>query len=91
MKIYLGKSFSLNFRHRFDSDGMFEIQARKSLSVKVVFLVIACLRELNLTKRSRFFIMYKIKGFRERRVCVVCTFLNNFMFVDQLLLMDVRS
>ena len=36
MKIYLGKSFSLNFRHRFDSDGMFEIQARKSLSVKVV-------------------------------------------------------
>ena len=55
MKIYLGKSFSLNFRHRFDSDVMSEIQARKSLSVKVLFLVIACLRELNLTKPNRFF------------------------------------
>ena len=63
MKIYLGKSFSLNFRHRFDSDGMFEIQARKSLSMKVVFLVIACLRELNLTKPSRFFYYVQNKGF----------------------------
>ena len=35
--------------------------------------------------------MYKIKGLREKLVCViVCTFLI-FMFVDQLLLVDVFS
>ena len=34
--------------------------------------------------------MYKIKGFREKLVCIVSTFLI-FMFVDQLLLMNVFS
>ena len=35
--------------------------------------------------------MYKIKGFREKLVCVIVLTFLIFMFVDQLLLVDVRS
>ena len=34
--------------------------------------------------------MYKLKGFKEKLVCIVSKFLI-FMFVDQLLLVDVFS
>ena len=37
----------------------------------------------NLSRKTVFVIMYKIKGFREKLVCIVSTFLI-FMFVDQL-------
>ena len=36
-------------------------------------------------------IMYKIKSFREKLVCVIVPTFLIFMFVDQLLLVDVRS
>ena len=36
-------------------------------------------------------IMYKIKGFREKLVCVIVPTFLIFMFVDQLLLVDVHS
>ena len=36
-------------------------------------------------------IMYKIKGFREKLVCVIVPTFLIFMVVDQLLLVDVRS
>ena len=36
-------------------------------------------------------IMYKIKGFREKLVCVIVPTFLIFMFVDQLLLVDVFS
>ena len=36
-------------------------------------------------------IMYKMKGFREKVVCVIVPTFLIFMFVDQLLLVDVRS
>ena len=36
-------------------------------------------------------IMYKINGFRERLVCVIVPTFLIFMFVDQLLLVAVRS
>ena len=36
-------------------------------------------------------IMYKIKGFREKLVCVIVPTFLIFMFVDQLLLVDVSS
>ena len=35
--------------------------------------------------------MYKIKSFREKLVCVIVPTFLIFMFVDQLLLVDVRS
>ena len=36
-------------------------------------------------------IVYKIKSFREKLVCVIVPTFLIFMFVDQLLLVDVRS
>ena len=35
--------------------------------------------------------MYKIKGLREKLVCVIVSTFLIFMFVDQLLLVDVFS
>ena len=87
MKIYLGKSFSLNF----DSRGClkFRLGIRKSLS-KVVLPVILTLRT-ECKNGTVSVIMYKIKGLREKLVCVIVLTFLIFMFVDQLLLVDVTS
>ena len=48
-------------------------------------------RMKNLFICSSFVIMYKIKGFREKVICVIVSTFLIFMFADQLLLVDVFS
>ena len=50
-----------------------------------------CLRELNVIDRTVFVIKYKIKGFREKVVCVIVSTFLTFMFADLLLFVDVLS
>ena len=67
----------------------FRLGIRKSLS-KVVLPVILALGD-EYKNGTVSVIMYKIKGFREKLVCVIVPTFLIFMFVDQLLLVDVRS
>ena len=46
---------------------------------------------LNVINRTVFVIVYKIKGLREKLECVIVFTFLIFMFVDQLLLVDVFS
>ena len=91
LKSYLGKSFSLNFRHLFDSRGF----RLGNLLPKVVFLMELAwpARTAKVIKPNRFcYYVQKGQGFRENLVSViVSTFPIIFMFVDQLLLVDLFS
>ena len=88
LKSYLGKSFSLNFRHLFDSRGF----RLGNLLPKVVFLMELAwpARTAKVIKPNRFcYYVQKGQGFRENLVSVIVSTFLIFMFVDQLLLVDV--
>ena len=92
MKSYPEKSFSLNFGYPFASRCL-KFRLGNLLS-KVVFLVVLELlaRTANLNKTNRFcYYVQKGHGFRENLVTVIVSTFLIFMFVDQLLLVDVIS
>ena len=86
MKIYLAKSLSLNFRYPFDSRGCL------NSGWEIFYVCISrdfCLRRTaNVIKPNRF-CYYVQKGFRENLVRVIVSTFVIFMFVGQLLLVDV--
>ena len=79
VKSYLGKSFSLNFRHPFDS--------RESLKFSWEISWYLPARTAIVIKPNRFYHNYvqKDHGFRENLVSVIVSTFLIFMFVDQLL------
>ena len=89
MKIYLGKSFSLKFRQSLRPRECLKFRMGNLLS-KAVFLVILACENCKLIKPNRF-CYYVQKGFRENPVSVIVSTFLIFMFVDQLLLVDVFS
>ena len=93
MKIYLGKSFNLNSRHPFHSRGCLKFRLG-NLLYKVVqyFSCYLPARTANVIKPNRFCCnVQEGHGFRENLVSVIVSTLLIFMFVDQLLLVDVFS
>ena len=90
MKSYPKKSFSLNFGHPFDSRGCLKFRLGNLLSLRLYFLPA---RNVNVIKPNRFcYYVQKGHGFyRENLVSVIVSTFLLFMFVDQLLLVDVFS
>ena len=92
MKSYLGKSFSLSFRHPFDSRhsrGCLKLWLGNLLS-KVYFSWYLPARTANVIKPNRScYYVQKGHGFRENLASVIVSIFFIFIFVDQLLLVDV--
>ena len=88
------KSFSLNFGHPFDSKGCLKFRLG-NLLFKVVFLAVLGLpaRTVNVIKPNLFCYYWyeRVTVFRENLVSVIVSTFLLFMFVDQLLLVDVFS
>ena len=94
MKSYLAKSFSLNFRHPFDSRGCLKFRLGNLLCNKVVslFLVVLACENCESNYTEQFLLLCtKGSGFRENLVSVIVSTFPIFMFVDQLLFVDVFS
>ena len=92
MKIYLGKSFSLNFRHPFDSRGCLKSGWEIFYALRLYFSWYLRARTANVIKPNRFcYYVPKGHGFREKLVSVIVSTFLIFMFVGQLLLVDVFS
>ena len=90
LKGYPKRSFSLNFGHPFDSRGCLKFRLGNLLSLRLYFLPA---RTVNVIKPNRFcYYVQKGHGFyRENLVSVIVSTFLLFMFVDQLLLVDVFS
>ena len=93
VKSYLAKSFSLNFRHPFDSRGYLKFRLGNLIcKVVLLFLVVLACDNWEGIKPNRFcYYVQKGHGFRENLVSVIVSTFPIFMFVDQLLLVDVFS
>ena len=92
LKSYLGKSFSLNFRHPFDSRGCRKLRLGNLLPIRLYFPRNLPARTAKVIKPNRFcYYVQKGHGFRENLVSVIVSTFLIFMFVDQLLLVDVFS
>ena len=94
MKSYLAKSFSLNFRHPFDSRGCLKFRLGNLLCNKVVslFLVVLACENCESNYTEQFLLLCtKGSGFRENLVSVIVSTFPVFTFVDQLLFVDVFS
>ena len=87
VKIYFGKSMN-ELQTSLRLEGMSEIQVGKSL-LKLYFSWYLPARTECHKNRTVFVGMYKTKSFREKLVCVLGSTFLIFMFVDQLLLVDV--
>ena len=91
MKIYLGKSFNLNFRHPFHSRGCLKFRLG-NLFIRLYFSCYLPAGTVNVIKPNRFCCyVQKGHGFRENVVSVIVSTFLIFMFVDKLLLVDVFS
>ena len=66
MKIYLGKSFSLNFRHPFDSRGCLKVRLGNFLCIKVVFVMVLACENCECINRTVFVIRRRRKFVDER-------------------------
>ena len=85
MKSYPEKSFSLNYRHPFDS-------VEEIFYLRLYFSWYLLARTANvIIKPKRFCIMYKRVTVLGRILSLIVSAFLIFMFVDQLLLVDVFS
>ena len=91
MKSYPEKSFSLNFGHPFDSRGCLKFRLGNFyLRFYVSWYLPA--RTANVIKPNHFcYYVQKGHGLRENLASVIVSTFLIFMFVDQLLLVDVFS
>ena len=94
MKSYLAKSFSLNFRNPFDSRGCLKFRLGNLLCNKLrlyhYFSWYLPARTAKVIIPNSFcYYVQKGHGFRENLVSVIVSTFPIFMFVDQLLFVEV--
>ena len=92
MTIYRGKSFSLNFRHPVEL-----LRSKECLKFRLRLYFSRYLpartecQLMYIVHRTLFVVLCKIKGFREKLVCVIVATFLFFVFADQMFLVDVFS
>ena len=92
MKSYPEKSFSLNYRHPFDSVEDVRNSGWEIFYLRLYFSWYLLARTANvIIKPKRFCIMYKRVTVLGRILSLIVSTFLIFMFVDQLLLVDVFS